>query len=84
MNTKTLFSVRLSANNTTHEFWVPNELSILKVTQLICRILKEQEGRFFTPNTSTTLYLESSGDELDINLFVEEYGFANGTRLVLI
>jgi len=64
--------------------WIPDELSIAEATQLAVGILQEQESRQFKADRTTTLYLKENGAELDVNKLVGEYGFVDGTQLVLI
>jgi len=84
METKTLFSVLLPATNKTYEMWVPDELSVYDATRLICKILAEQEDRYFVPGQTSALYEKASGDELDINTRIGELGFVSGTQLMLV
>lgn len=84
MKNKTLFSVRLPAADRSFELWIPDELSIYEATKLVAALLDEQEDRQFKSDAATALYLKSDGTELDVNKRVGEYGFVNGTELVLI
>jgi len=84
MDTKTLFSIFLPATVRSYEMWIPDELSVYEATQLVCKILAEQEGRYFVPDKGTALYEKATGDELDINVRIGDMGFVNGTQLVLI
>lgn len=84
MTNKTLFLVFLPATAKTYDLWIPNELTVYEATSLVCKILGEQESRYFIPKNTTALYDRLSGEELDINLFIRDLGCVNGTQLVLI
>jgi hypothetical protein len=84
MTTKTLFSIFLPATGRAYEMWIPNELSVYEATQLVCRILVEQEGHCFAPDNTTALYEKSSGTEININSYIGELAYVNGTQLMLI
>ena len=84
MKNKTLFNIRLSAVNKSFEMWIPNELSVYEATKLTIGILQDQEQRWYEASKSTSLYVEESGEELDINKFVGDYNFVDGTELVLV
>jgi len=84
VETKTLFSIFLPATIKSYEMWIPNELSVYEATQLVCKILAEEESRYFLPDKSTALYEKATGDELDINSRIGDLGYVNGTQLVLL
>jgi hypothetical protein len=81
---KVLFNVMLPATGRSYELWVPKELTVSEATQLIARILAEQENRFFEPTAETALFDGITGDELSISERVGTLGYANGTRLILV
>jgi hypothetical protein len=84
MNEKTLFSIFLPATASAYEMWIPHELSVIEATQLVCRILMEQENRYFVSDANTALYDKASGTELEGNRRVGELDYPNGTELLLI
>lgn len=84
MKNKTLFCVRLPATDKSFDLWVPHDLSVAKVTKLALDLLQEQEKRNFKADDNVSCYLKEDGEELDPNKLIGEYGFANGTTLVLI
>jgi hypothetical protein len=81
---KVLFDVMLPATGRSYELWVPKELTVFEATQLVARILAEQESRFFEPSKETALFDGVTGDELGINERIGALGYANGTRLILV
>jgi hypothetical protein len=81
---KVLFNVMLPATGRSYELWVPKELTVFETTQLVARILAEQENRFFESTRETTLFDGVTGDELGINERVGALGYANGARLILV
>jgi hypothetical protein len=81
---KVLFNVILPATGRNYELWVPKELTVFEATQLIARILAEQENRFFEPTRETALFDGMTGDELGVNERIGTLGYANGTRLILV
>jgi hypothetical protein len=81
---KVLFNIMLPATGRGYELWVPKELTVSAATQLIARILAEQENRFFEPTGETALFDGVTGDELGINERIGALGYANGARLILV
>ncbi len=84
MQDKTLFSVALPAVNKSFELWIPDELSVYEASRLAQSILEEKEDRQFKASKSVSLYLKSNGAELDVDKYVGEYDFVDGTELVLV
>jgi hypothetical protein len=84
MKDKTLLSIYLPATQSTFELWVPDSLTIHDTIELACLVMQEQVGRRFSPSKDTALYTRTSGEELDVNMRVADYGFVNGSQLVLM
>jgi hypothetical protein len=81
---KTLFSVFLPAAEKYYELWVPDELSVYEAKSLIANLLKEHVGRHFEAGSTAALYDMATGVELDINVRVQDLGFVNGAKLMLV
>jgi hypothetical protein len=81
---KTLFSIFLPATQKSYELWIPNELSVYVAKELVCKILADQEARYFISDANTALYEKASGNELDVNSRVGDLDYVNGTQLVLV
>ena len=81
---KTLFSVFLPATERYYELWVPDELSVYDAKSLISNLLKEHVGRHFVANATAALYDMATGVELDVNVRIQDLGFVNGAKLMLV
>lgn len=64
--------------------WVPKELTVFECTRLIGRLLSEAEGRFFRATADTALYARQTGEELRMDVYMGDFDFCNGTRLILM
>ncbi|MDR3307505.1 MAG: hypothetical protein LBS58_01220 [Coriobacteriales bacterium] len=84
MNEKTLFSVFLPATGRSYELWIPDELAVFEATQLVSRILSNSASDFFAASAATALYDKSNGTELEMDRLMVDYGYVNGSELILV
>jgi len=84
MSVKTLFSVFLPATCKSYEIWIPNDLQVYEATQLVARILSNLESDFYVAGKETALYDKANGTELEMDKLVADYGYVNGSELVLV
>lgn len=81
---KILINVYVPVLNSAYDFFVPVQLQVFEVTELIKRAVVElSEGRFI-PSYDTALAYRETGDVCDINDVVFESRIKNGTKLMLV
>jgi hypothetical protein len=85
MNEKMSVNVEILGVNTSHNFMVPDDMTVSKVTDLIIKtLLEEYPGTIFKDDISHLLIQESTGKVLPDNFGIKRLGIVNGERLILI
>lgn len=81
---KVLVDVFVPVLNKCFEMFIPLELQMYDVSELIKRAVTEiSDGRFIA-NEDTTICYRNDGTIIDINLSVYELEIRNGSKLMLI
>ena len=81
---KVIVNVYVPILNISYDIFIPVQLQIFEVTELVKKAVFElSEGRFM-PTPDTAISIRASGEILDINSTVFELGIGNGTKLMLI
>lgn len=81
---KVIVNVYVPILNISYDIFIPVQLQIFEVTELVKKAVFElSEGRFM-PTFDTAISIRASGEILDINSTVFELGIGNGTKLMLI
>lgn len=81
---KVIVNVYVPILNISYDIFIPVQLQLFEVTELIKKAVFElSEGRFM-PTPDTAIAIRASGEILDINSTVFELGIGNGTKLMLI
>ena len=81
---KTLVEVSVPILAVSYDIFVPRDVQMYNVLELIKKAVADlSEGRF-VQNTSTVLCYRDSGKVIDINKSANELGIKTGSKLMLI
>ena len=83
MKSKMILEIVLPASNMQIEVKIPRQLKIGQVKNMLVDFLKKQGGEYIPTQESMLCDMES-GTALDVNLFIENVGLHNGSRLMPI
>ena len=81
---KILVEIYLAANNKTYELYIPLDLKISEVRQLVCILMTNLSDGHFIATDSSVLCDSATGEIYDVNMYVDELNLKNGSRLMLI
>ena len=81
---KILVEVMLPAAQKTYDVYLPLELTIREITQLLVKMFADLNEGDYMPAPINLLCDGQSGDVLDISKSPAELGVTNGVRLLLI
>lgn len=81
---KTLFTVKLPATGEESDFWVPEDLSMQTVTELIAQATEVANPDFYVCSPNAALMFEATGEILNPSATVAEIGLTDGSRFVLL
>ena len=85
MSEKMLVNVEIPGINMTHNFLVPNDMNIAKVTDLILKILEaEYQGVKYSKSENHVLIQNSTGAALSTKCSLSQLGIIDGERLILV
>ena len=81
---KTLVEVHVPILSTSYDIFVPRDVQMYNVLELIKKAVTDlSEGRFVS-NANTVLCFKNTGAIIDINKSADELGIRNGSKLMLI
>lgn len=81
---KVLVEVYIPASNETHDVFIPVKSKLHEVTFLLANTMTELSNGYFVATDTTIVCDSKTGTIFDINKTVEELGFINGTKLMLV
>lgn len=85
MNEKMSINIEIPGINTTHNFLVPTDMSVSKITALVLQtLIEEYPGVQGSKNESHMLIQESTGKALVQNCGLKQLGIVNGETLLLV
>ncbi len=85
MSEKMSINVEVLGINITHNFMVPNDMNVSKMTSLILKTLSEEyPGAECNKIGTHFLVQESSGKILTQNCGLSQLGIVNGEKMILI
>jgi|GEM_PF-826441 len=85
MSEKLSVNVEIPGINMVHNFLVPNDMNISKVTDLIIKILEDEyKGISYSKKESHLLIQSNNGNALTTNCSLSQLGITDGERLILI
>ena len=81
---KTIVGVYVPVLSKEYDIFIPGNVQMFDVLELIKKAVAElSEGRF-VPNSSTVICSRETGITLDINKSANELGIRNGSELMLV
>ncbi|MFJ7729559.1 methyltransferase [Neobacillus sp. NPDC097160] len=81
---KVLVEVFIPAANQTFDIFLPLKSPLHEVVLLLANTVTELSQGYFTGTEHTVLCKRSTGEIYNINATVEELGFKNGAKLMLL
>ena len=81
---KLLVEIRVPILSKSFDCFIPEDVQIKKVLDLVEKAVRELSGGLFIPDGGTVLCSGESGKVLDINQSANEQGIQNGSQLMLI
>lgn len=85
MSEKMSINVEVLGLNVSHNYLVPNDMNIFKMTNLIQKTLEEEYVGAESGRMSNHLFIQaSSGKALTSNCSLSQLGISNGEKLILL
>lgn len=84
MKDRTLINVKLPATGKEYDFWVPDDMPMQEVSQLVCQAMQNIEPDFFLCTGKQALMYERTGQIQDPSATVSEIGFTDGDVFILV
>lgn len=85
MSEKMSINIEILGLNTSHNFLVPNDMNISKMTNLIQKTLEDEYAGTECGRMSNHLLIQaSSGKALTANCSLSQLGISNGEKLILL
>lgn len=81
---KTLFNVLLPATGRRYDFWIPDDMQMQVVSELVAEAMQVAEPNFFRATSDSVLMYVETGEVQNPNATVSEIGFADGDQFVLV
>lgn len=81
---KTLFDVLLPATGKHYDFWVPSDMPMQQVAQLVSEAMQVAEPAFYRSSSDAALMYAVTGEIQNPAASPEEIGFTDGDRFVLV
>ena len=81
---KVLVNVYIPILNQSYDIFIPLQLQLFEITELIKRAVSELSEGQFIPSPDTVLARKATGEILNVNGTVFELNIGNGTKLMLI
>lgn len=81
---KLLVEVFVPALSTSYDIFIPEQLPMYEVLELIKKAVCELSAGLFISNACTVICHREDGSILNINLSVKELSIHNGSKLMLI
>lgn len=81
---KTLFNILLPATGKHYDFWVPSDMQMQTVTELISQAMQVAEQDFYKASPDAALMMVDTGEIQNPSTTPEVIGLTNGVRFVLI
>ena len=81
---KILFDVLLPATERRYDLWVPCDLPMQSVSELVASALQIAEPDFYRATPDAALMLLSTGEIQNPSVTPAEAGFSDGDRFVLV
>ena len=81
---KTLFDVLLPATGKRYDFWVPNDMPMQQVSELIAEAMQVAEPSFYRKTPNAMLMYMPTGQIPDMQASAVELGFTDGDRFALM
>lgn len=83
-NSKALVEIVVPSISRTFDVYIPLYCKACDATNLISKAVEELTKGFFVGNKETVLCDYKTGDILNTNLYINELGIKNGSKLLLI
>jgi len=81
---KTLINVLLPATGKRYDLWVPNDLPMQQVSELVAEALQVAEPSFYRKTPDAALMYIPTGEIQNPQATVSEIGFTDGDRFALL
>ncbi|MDR4889952.1 methyltransferase [Bacillus sp. HNG] len=81
---KVLVEVFIPASGESYDVFIPAQSKLYEVTFLLANTMTELSGGYFVATDTTVVCDRETGTIFDINQTVEELGFLNGKKLMLV
>lgn len=81
---KTLFDILLPATGHHYDFWVPDDMQMQAVTELVAEAMQVAEPSFYRATPDAALMYVPTGEIQHPSVTVAEIGFTDGDRFVLV
>lgn len=81
---KVMFDVLLPSTGKHYDFWVPADMQMQRVAQLISRAMQVAEPDYYEATPDGALMYVPTGEIQDPSATVSEIGFTDGDRFVLV
>lgn len=81
---KVLFDILLPATGKHYDFWVPSDMPMQTVTELIARAMQVAEPDFYRATPDAALMYVPTGEIQMPQATVAQIGFIDGDRFVLV
>lgn len=81
---KLLINVKLPLTGERHDFWVPLDLTIQQVTELVARAMEVARPDFYRATQDAALMYVDTGEVQDPSMPLGALGLENGARFVLV
>lgn len=81
---KTLLSVKLPATGKSYDFWVPDDMRMQEVGEMVCQAMQTIEPDFFAKTGAQALMYERTGQIQQPDALVGEIGFVDGDKFVIV
>lgn len=82
--TKTLFDIFLPATGRRYDFWVPSDMQMQVVAELVAEAMQVAEPDFYYATPNAALMYLPTGEIQRADATVAEIGFTDGDRFVLV
>lgn len=82
--TKILFDVLLPATGKRYDLWVPDDMPMQQVSELVAEAMQVAEPAFYRKTPDAALMYAPTGQIQNPNATPAEIGFTDGDRFVLV
>lgn len=81
---KVLFDVLLPATGRHYDFWVPRDVPMQTISEMVAHAMQIAEPDFYRASPDAALVLLSTGEMQNPNATPAEAGFSNSSQFVLM